>query len=515
MKLHQWSEEEKAYLEEFLTADEKAEMDRIEARRVEQASEYLRPKYHFGAPIGGLNDPNGLCFYKGYWHMFYQNNQGKGCWWGHAVSKDLLHWRDLPVAIKPDKEKECYSGMILIEGDRAIAAYFGLDIGIILAVSDDPLLIRWEKLNNGVPVIPRRSPDPDVHYEAYDPFIFKKGDTYVILSGKFIVNKLTGKRERECFAFESTDLLNWKFTGTFFENDMFAIHGDDAACPYFIPYENRHLFFHYSHFSGPKILAGDYDAERNKFVITNGIRLTSSTSVHGGILAPCAYPDENGMIKAVYNIEFLPNPGSDYKVMSVFHDVSLVGEDKNTICIQPAEQMKKLRVESSHVVKENIMLKSNTPYYPEECFGDVMELSAEFEAKNIPVMEWKVLMSDDEQEYCAIRLFRQRGNTRHDKFRPGYMYRKAHETVIQVDTIHSSRTGLVRVPDEQSLYLDLEETVNIRVFLDRSVLEVFVNDRLAFALRVSPTSGKNVRMSMTACGNDLLVKKLESYELSL
>lgn len=515
MKLHQWSEEERAYLEDFFTDAEKEEMNRMEARRAEQASEYLRPKYHFGAPIGGLNDPNGLCFYKGYWHMFYQNNHGTGCWWGHAVSKDLLHWRDLPVAIKPDKEKECFSGMILIEEDRAIAAYFGLDIGIILAVSDDPLLIRWKKLNDGVPVIPRRSPDPNVHYESHDPFIFKKGDTYVILSGKFTLNKITGERERECFVFESTDLLNWKCTGTFFENDRYAIHGDDSSCPYFIPYENRHILFCYSHFSGPKILVGDYDAEKNKFIVTNGIPLTSTTSFYGGLLAPCAYPDKNGTIKAVYNMEFLPNPGADYKVMSIFHDISLIGEDKNTISIQPAEEMKKLRVESSHVVKENILLKSNTPYYPEECFGDVIELSAEFEAKKIPVMEWKVLMSDDEQEYCVIRLFRERGNVRLDKLRQGYTYNQSLEAVVQVDTIHSTRTGMVRIPDEQRFHLKPDETVNMRVFLDRSMLEVFVNGRLAFALRVSPTSGKNTRMSLTACGNDLLLKKLESYELSL
>ena len=63
----------------------------------------FRPKYHYVNPEGNLNDPNGLCFWQGNWHLFYQAYPPEDTrqHWGHAVSKDLIHWRDLPYAIYP------------------------------------------------------------------------------------------------------------------------------------------------------------------------------------------------------------------------------------------------------------------------------------------------------------------------------------------------------------------------------------------------------------------------------
>ena len=60
--------------------------------------------------------------------------------WGHAISKDLIHWRDLPYAIYPDPEECCFSGASLVEKDRVIAMYHGTKVGNMVAVSSDPLL---------------------------------------------------------------------------------------------------------------------------------------------------------------------------------------------------------------------------------------------------------------------------------------------------------------------------------------------------------------------------------------
>ena len=62
-----------------------------------------RQNYHFSAPIGWINDPNGFIYYKGHYHLFYQYYPYDSRWgpmhWGHARSSDLVHWEDLPVAI--------------------------------------------------------------------------------------------------------------------------------------------------------------------------------------------------------------------------------------------------------------------------------------------------------------------------------------------------------------------------------------------------------------------------------
>ena len=80
----------------------------------------MRQHYHFMAQTGWLNDPNGLIYFQGKYHFFYQYNPYHGFWewmhWGHAVSEDMLHWEYLPLALAPSESYDdhlrggCFSG---------------------------------------------------------------------------------------------------------------------------------------------------------------------------------------------------------------------------------------------------------------------------------------------------------------------------------------------------------------------------------------------------------------------
>src|SRR5947209_9707348 len=83
-----------------------------------------RPVYHFRAPAQWINDPNGPIQYKGVYHVFYQHNPYGDDWgnmhWGHARSKDLIHWEHLPIALGPSKDKgedHVFSGCCTLNGD--------------------------------------------------------------------------------------------------------------------------------------------------------------------------------------------------------------------------------------------------------------------------------------------------------------------------------------------------------------------------------------------------------------
>jgi fructan beta-fructosidase len=96
--------------------------------------EPFRPQYHFSPTENWMNDPNGLVYAGGEFHLFFQNNPAGAVWgpmhWGHAVSTDLVNWQHLPIALAPDDKGEIYSGSTVI--DLANSAGFG--VGALIAV---------------------------------------------------------------------------------------------------------------------------------------------------------------------------------------------------------------------------------------------------------------------------------------------------------------------------------------------------------------------------------------------
>jgi fructan beta-fructosidase len=144
-------------------------------------TEALRGQFHFSPKRGWTNDPNGLVYYKGQYHLFFQHNPyGRG-WgnmtWGHAVSKDLIHWSEMGDAIHPDGFGPMYSGSAVVDstntsglgkpGDPAMVMFFtGAKCWCQgLAWTNDGM--HFNKLDHAaVPRINRDNRDPKVFWYA-------------------------------------------------------------------------------------------------------------------------------------------------------------------------------------------------------------------------------------------------------------------------------------------------------------------------------------------------------------
>lgn len=196
--------------------------------------------YHFRPEKGWINDPNGLVWFRGYCHVFYQHAPHfETPWqepmhWGHARTKDFIKFEELPVALFPDKPYDkngCWSGTAIVK-DGILYLFYACVCGekqtVGVAYSHDG--VRFEKYE-GNPVIdtvpPAGSPD------FRDPAVCFANGTYwcVIASGN------REKRTAVLLLYESPDLLRWRYRGVLreWENAKFA------ECPSFFPFGDRYL----------------------------------------------------------------------------------------------------------------------------------------------------------------------------------------------------------------------------------------------------------------------------------
>lgn len=464
------------------------------------------PLYHFTSPENRLNDPNGLSFWNGKWHMFYQGYppEHPRQHWGHAVSDDLIHWRDLPYAIHPGPEKACFSGSIFIDDNpkRAIAIYHGTEVGTMVATSSDPLLLNWTKVT-GQAVIPFPKPgEPKPEYNIFDPCIWKKGDWYYALTA----GPKGGKQSRSMYLHRSKDLANWEHLQEFLENDRFGLVGDDGACPYFWPIGDKYILAHFSHMSGGKYMIGDYDTKRDKFVVTDGGQFNFGAAVPSGLHAPSTYPDGKGGVVVIFNVnEGKPTKGWN-RMMSLPRTLTLRRDSVfNPLNIEPAGDVESLRGE--HVRVDAMNLPANKEVVLEQVKGNAMELVAEIAPLSGQTIELNVMRSADGEEVTRIQCFRDRGMR--------IVSLKASPTVVSVDSSRSTTAGdvLVRPPESAQVEMAPDEPLKLRVFIDRSIVEVFINGRQCVTARVYPDRRDSVGVSLRAQGKDAQLRSLGAWQM--
>jgi sucrose-6-phosphate hydrolase SacC (GH32 family) len=178
-----------------------------------------RPQFHFTPKKNWMNDPNGLIYVDGEYHLFFQYNPEGKNWghmsWGHAVSKDLLHWRELPVAIPEDDKYMIFSGSAVLDvnnsagfGKNAIVAIYTSASRTTPVIQSQSIAFSLDKGRTftkyeGNPVI-------DINSEEFrDPKVFwdETRNRWVMV--------LVKAKEHKVSIYSSPDLKSWKFESDF------------------------------------------------------------------------------------------------------------------------------------------------------------------------------------------------------------------------------------------------------------------------------------------------------------
>lgn len=215
------------------------------------------PAYHVAPPYGWMNDPHPV-YFKGAYHLFYQfsylrdNPYGRTGLqlgqrprrtWGHVMSTDLVHWKHMPIALKPEEhgrpgDPHVFSGMVVDNGGTGTVLYTINNIDIWMATSPDKDLAGFTAYA-GNPVVKGPPPGLAISGQMRDPWVWKEGKEWCMIIG----SGLAGGKGPVIPLYKSTDLVNWRYLHPLYRADssQFDLLGDAAfcECPAFFPLGNK------------------------------------------------------------------------------------------------------------------------------------------------------------------------------------------------------------------------------------------------------------------------------------
>lgn len=442
------------------------------------SEDFHRPKYHAIPKSGWTNEPHGLAYFDNAYHFFNQKNANgpylRNINWGHQTSRDLLHWKDTATVLWPQSgydQLNIWSGHLIIHKGVPTIFYTGVDAGykqtICMAYSNDSMKTFIKHPAN--PVI-SNPPSEYVNNEFRDPYVFQVANTWYMIIGSGIT---TTPKKGTVLLYKSQDLVQWDYisplfignpandeTGVFWELPIFHKMGDK-----YILVVNRVPLPGVS----AKTLYWTGKFENEKFIPDR--LLPRNLELINWFLVPSINYDEEGRLIAIGFIADHIPLSKQYKqrwthTFSLPRVWNLKGD---SILIQsPHPYLKKLRKDKISFNKIKLFPAGSN--FLGKVNGSQLEIEAKISRGNARQVGFVLGKSPDNKEFTRIY----------------YDYDSAH---IVVDRTRSSIDATLRGPliSEKLVLLNTKE-IEWRIFIDGSVIEVFINNESAFVTRMYPTN---------------------------
>lgn len=442
--------------------------------------EKFRPQFHFTPEANWMNDPNGMVYFEGEYHLFYQYFPNGTSWgpmhWGHAVSRDLVHWEHLPIALEPDGNGFIFSGSAVVDWNNSSGLFYG-GSGLIAIYTQHDIHPDTgqprQRQSIAYSVDKGRSwityPGNPILTESIadfrDPKVFWHDET-----ASWVMVLAAGNHVR---IYRSPDLLTWSFASIFGDGegshdgvwecpDLFELPvegdasakrwvlivsiGDNHECPegsrtqYFIGAFDGNSF---TNFNPPDmVLWADHGRDNYAGVTWSDIPGEDGRRLFIGWMSNWKYANQTPTV-------------SWRGAMTIPRVLTLrQAEEGIRLAQRPISELQRLRLERRYW--------ENTPVAPEQPLTldmeeDRLEIVAEFELNTANQVGLKISSSDHEQTIVGYdvlnqTLFIDRSASGTVDFHPQFACR--HEAPLQ------SEHG----------------RIHLHVFIDRSSVEIFAND---------------------------------------
>ena len=484
----------------FLKAQEITDEDIASARKIRRAelNDPIRPTWHLTIAEGnGMPfDPNGAIYKDGVYHLWYLYQAENGHHWQHLTSIDLLHWRWHANDIKHnqgDPEEGIFSGNAFLAKDgKVVMAYHGLGTdGNCVTYSLDKDLETWAK--------PITNP---IAKPGWDPHMWVEGDRYFQISGGTPVSK--GKPNPPILYTGLRYDLPLEKKGEFMTHDLPGVDDfEDISCPDFFKLGDKWVLLCISHSRGARYYIGTWDGKQFNPETHHRMNWPGGT-----MFAPETLLDDKGR-RIMWAWVLDRKSGVSSGTMSMPRVLTL-SADKRSLNIKPPKEIEQLRYgameEQPFIVNagESTRLKSIE--------GKTIEMEFVIDPLQAKQFGIKVFCSKDGKEQTPILIDLMHKKIQIDLKKSGLEIPEYNEFAMSFaspDPDHNPKIEAQEAPFE----LKKGEKAHVRVFLDKSTLEVFVNGRQCITQMVYPTLADATNIEVFSNDSPIRVAFAKAWKL--
>jgi fructan beta-fructosidase len=482
--------------------------------------EKYRPQYHFTPEANWMNDPNGMVYYAGEYHLFYQYNPHDVQWgpmhWGHTVSTDLVHWTHLPVALAPDDKGDIFSGNVVVDWNNTSGLQSGAEKPLIALYTQRNLTTNeqaqamaystdkgrtWTKYA-GNPVLP----NPGL-VDFRDPKVFWNPDT-----NKWNMLLAAGDRVK---IYTSTNLKTWTWASDFGSTD--GSHGGVWECPdlFQLPVDGDPARKKWvlsvsigngsvNGGSGMQYFVGDFDG--TTFRNNNPASKVLWTDYGSDFYAAVSWSDIPAADNRRLWLGWMSNwnygnnlPETPFRsAMSIPRQVKLKTFPDGVRMVQsPVAEVQALRGPESLWTNQTVSSAGNSLL--SNLVGDSFEIVGTFQVDTATASEFGFKVRTGKNQATTIgynkaasQLVVDRANAGNASFSDRFAAR--HTAPLQVDPV--------------------TKTVTLRMFVDRSSVEVFGNDGEQSITDLLFADPNSLGLQAYAANGNVTLNKLQVYKMN-